>query len=59
MPSAALTQTTADGDGALINLPPGATTLTATYVETGLVFSSKDILIRAGAMTSVIVSPTP
>jgi len=59
MPSTELTATTADGQGGLLNVPPGTSMLTATYEATGTEIGSAEVIVRAGAVTSTILVPIP
>ena len=58
VPSATLPATTERGEGALINLPPGFVTITATSDEAGKVFE-QTVLIAADSITGIPILPSP
>ncbi len=58
LPSTAVTSTDATGEGAVVNVPPGPATLTATDFG-GAKFSSEPLVFRAGAITATIAVATP
>jgi len=59
LPSTTATVTDPSGRGAVVNVPPGAATVTGAIEPTGTVYSAFDVLVRAGFMTTVNVVPTP
>jgi len=56
VPSTTATMTDPSGIGSLVNIPQGPATLTGKLG--GMIFSSQDLLFRAGAITSTNVPPT-
>ncbi len=59
MPSTTATVTDPSGRGAVVNLPPGAASVTGSIEPAGTAYSAFDVLVRAGFMTTVNVVPTP
>ena len=47
------------GSGAFVNVPPGIHTFTAEFAATKKRLGSTRILVRAGAVTSVDILPSP
>jgi hypothetical protein len=59
MPNTELTATTADGQGGLLNVPPGATRVHAYWEASGDEIGVQDVIVRAGAITTTVLLPTP
>lgn len=59
MPNTDLTATTADGQGGLLNVPPGSAMLSGFDQATGLELGSAEVIVRAGAVTSALLVPMP
>lgn len=57
-PGKGLTATSADGEAAILGMPPGTATVTATLQgKTPQVVAKTDVIIRAGTMTWVFLRP--
>ncbi|HVJ90115.1 MAG TPA: hypothetical protein VM580_09955 [Labilithrix sp.] len=58
-PSLQETKTGLQGGGGFVNVPPGLFTFTATWAATGERLGAARVLVRAGSVTIVDISPTP
>jgi hypothetical protein len=59
IPSKTSTATDFSGTGAITNVKPGTATLTATWKTTGKTIGTYSLPIRAGYVTSTVLSPPP
>ena len=58
-PTSTATSTSIDGGGGLINVPPGAANVITTFEPTGAKIGELPVFFRKGAITSVVLGPTP
>lgn len=58
-PTQSITATSSEGTGGVINVPPGNATVTTTHEPTGTKIGELPVIFRKGAITSVILGPTP
>jgi hypothetical protein len=58
VPSDVLGETQKKGEGAMLNVPPGFVTLTATHAERGKYFSLT-VAVKAGHITALPIAPSP
>lgn len=58
VPSDVLAETQKKGEGAVINVPPGYVTVTATHADHGKYFSLT-VSVRAGHITALPIAPSP
>ena len=58
-PSVDDTKTDQTGRGGFVNVPPGLTTFTAYYADTGVKIGSTRALVRAGYNTTLSILPSP
>ena len=59
LPSADETETSADGQGGFINLPPGIRIFQGTIAEKDIVYSTVSTVVRASTITYIDMPPTP
>ena len=58
VPSDVLAETQSKGEGAVINVPPGYVTVTATHADKGKYFSLT-VSVRSGHITALPIAPSP
>jgi hypothetical protein len=60
VPSTSALATDASGYGGLVNVPPGAHTITASFAETGRLFNSQAVAVVPGVLTQTqLFGPVP
>lgn len=58
-PSSAATATDVNGSGGVANVPAGSAVITATVAADGRVIGRLPVVVRAGAVSSSLLPPTP